>query len=130
MRAVKTTLVIMLVIAGVILMARAASADEFKLNLSGATYTKWLWGNMRGDGSMYNFTTVPGEGYGDNGQGSELELFVDAKVSKKVSVHARIHSRFSQNDSTNIRACCLTAPTMIFESAPTASVCPSITLSL
>jgi hypothetical protein len=101
MRAVKTTLVIMLVIAGVILMARAASADEFKLNLSGATYTKWLWGNMRGDGSMYNFTTVPGEGYGDNGQGSELELFVDAKVSKKVSVHARIHSRFSQNEWTN-----------------------------
>jgi hypothetical protein len=101
MRAVKTILVIILVVAGVFLMARAASADEFKLNLSGATYTKWLWGNMRYDGSMYNFTTVPGEGYGDNGQGSELELFVDAKVSKKVSVHARIHSRFSQNEWTN-----------------------------
>lgn len=101
MRALKTTLVITLVIAGVVLLTTAAAAEEFKLNLSGATYTKWLWGNMRYDGSMYNFTTVPGEGYGDNGQGSEIELFIDAKVSKKVSVHARIHSRFNQNEWTN-----------------------------
>jgi hypothetical protein len=45
---------------------------EQKFGLSGVTYTKWLWGNQHYDGSMYNFTTVPGEGYGDNGQGSEI----------------------------------------------------------
>ena len=50
---------------------------------------------------MYNFTTVPGEGYGDNGQGTEIELLLNAKVSKHVEVKARIHSRFNQNQWTN-----------------------------
>ena len=66
-------------------LAAPASAEEFKLNLKGATYTKWLWGNQRTEGSLYNFTTrVPGEAWGDNGQGSELELIVDTRISKKV----------------------------------------------
>ncbi len=101
MRGAKRLLILGLVIASFVLLTAVVHAEEFKLNLSGATYTKWLWGNMHYDGSMYNYTDVPGEYVGDNGQGSELELFVDAKVSKKVSVHARIHSRFSQNEWTN-----------------------------
>jgi hypothetical protein len=71
------------------------------INISGVTYTKWLWGNMRNDGSLYNFTTVPGEGYGDNGQGTELELLVAAKPNRFLEVSGRIHSRFSQNFWTN-----------------------------
>src|SRR5512137_185128 len=94
---------------GITLLAAAALAlaglayaeDKPKLVIGGTTYTKWLWGNQRYGGSMYNFTTVPGEGFGDNGQGSELELFVNAKVSKQVEVKARIHSRFNQNEWTN-----------------------------
>jgi hypothetical protein len=72
-----------------------------QLVIGGTTYTKWLWGNNRYDGSLYNFTTVPGEGFGDNGQGSEIELLLSARVSKQVEVHARLHSRFNQNEWTN-----------------------------
>ncbi len=82
-------------------LVAAASAEEFKLNLKGATYTKWLWGTQRNQGSLYNFTTVPGEGYGDNGQGSELELLVDTRRLQEGAVYARLHSRFSQNFWTN-----------------------------
>lgn len=91
----------LLVAVAVIAAASSAGAQEFKLNLGGAVYTKWLWGSQRYDGSMYSFTTVPGEGYGDNGQANELELFINAKVSKQVEVKARIHSRFNQNQWTN-----------------------------
>jgi hypothetical protein len=99
MRSNKT--LILLALVAVLVAASFASAEEFKLNIGGATYTKWLWGNMRTDGSVYNFTTVPGEGYGDNGQGSEVELLLDAKVSRAVEVKARLHSRFNQNEWTN-----------------------------
>jgi hypothetical protein len=50
---------------------------------------------------MYNFTTVPGEGYGNNGQGTEIELFVNGRLSKEVEFKSRLHSRFSQNFWTN-----------------------------
>jgi hypothetical protein len=99
MRSNKT--LILLALVAVLVAASFAGAEEFKLNIGGATYTKWLWGNMRTDGSVYNFTTVPGEGYGDNGQGSEVELLLDAKVSRAVEVKARLHSRFNQNEWTN-----------------------------
>ena len=72
-----------------------------KLQIGGTTYTKWLWGNLRDQGAMYNFTTIPGEGYGDNGQGTELELLLNARLSSQVEVRGRIHSRFSQNFWTN-----------------------------
>jgi hypothetical protein len=84
-----------------LLLAGVAQAQQSKLVLTGTTYTKWLWGNRNLDGSMYNFTTVPGEAGGDNGQGTELELFVGAKLSRAVEVRGRIHSRFSQNEWTN-----------------------------
>lgn len=79
----------------------ALAQEQPKLIIGGTTYTKWLWGTQRDQGSLYNFTTVPGEGYGDNGQGSEVELLINARVSRKVEVRARLHSRFSQNFWTN-----------------------------
>ncbi|MBJ6764680.1 hypothetical protein JGU66_28260 [Myxococcaceae bacterium JPH2] len=87
----------------VALVPAAALADDSgpKLTIGGTTYTKWLLGNMQEQGAMYNFTTVPGEGYGDNGIGTELELLLNAKVSPQVEVNGRIHSRFNQNFWTN-----------------------------
>ena len=60
-----------------------------------------LWGNQRTDGSLYNFTSIPGEGYGDNGQGTEINLLIASRPSKYIEVGARIQSRFSQNQWTN-----------------------------
>ncbi|SET78552.1 hypothetical protein [Stigmatella erecta] len=79
----------------------AAAQDGPRLQIGGTTYTKWLWGNLRDQGALYNFTTIPGEGYGDNGQGTELELLLNARLSSQVEIRGRIHSRFSQNFWTN-----------------------------
>jgi|CXWL01.1.fsa_nt_gi hypothetical protein len=88
-------------VAVALLVASAAGAQESKLTIGGTTYTKWLWGNQRQQGALYNYTTVPGEGRGDNGQGTEVELLLSARLSKEVSVAGRIHSRFNQNFWTN-----------------------------
>ncbi|MCG3192577.1 MAG: hypothetical protein L6R30_04635 [Thermoanaerobaculia bacterium] len=73
-----------------------------KLTIGGTTYTKWLWGNARDQGALFNFKDAPGEGWGDNGQGTEIELLLKAKVSRAVQVDARLHSRFYQNFWTNM----------------------------
>lgn len=79
-------------------IATVALAQEGpSLKVGGTTYTKFLWGNQNEQGAIYSFTTVPGEGWGDNGQGTELELLLNGRVSRQVEVKARLHSRFSQN---------------------------------
>lgn len=83
------------------LAARTAGAQDSKLTIGGTTYTKWLWGNQRNQGAMYNYTGIDNEAYGDNGQATELELLLDAKLSRQVEVKSRIHSRFNQNQWTN-----------------------------
>jgi len=90
-----------MLLAGGLLAPVAFAADGQKLTITGVTYTKWLWGDQRLDGSLYNFTSIPGEGYGDNGQGTELDLLLHSKPSKKVEVKARLNSRYSQNFWTN-----------------------------
>lgn len=80
---------------------QAQSQDEQKLVITGVNYTKWLWGNQRLDGSLYNFTTVPGEGFGDNGQGTEFEILVASKPSRWIEVSGRLKARFNQNFWTN-----------------------------
>jgi len=84
-----------------LLVAAASAADGDKLSWTGVNYTKFLAGNRNYDGSMYNFTTIPGEGYGDNGQGTEFELLFHSKPSSKIEVNGRIKSRFNQNQWTN-----------------------------
>lgn len=79
----------------------ASAADGQTLLITGEDYTKWLWGNQRTDGSLYNFTTIPNEGYGDNGQGTEINLLLASRPSKLIEVTGRIQSRFSQNQWTN-----------------------------
>ena len=101
MNSLKRGIVPLLVAAVLVAVAGSAPAAESTLQITGTTYTKWLWGNQLNDGSMYGFTTVPGEGYGDNGQGTEIELMLLARLSRQVEVSGRIHSRFSQNQWTN-----------------------------
>ncbi len=91
----------LLVCAAALVPMAAFAADGQTMILTGEDYTKWLWGTQRTDGSLYNFTTVPGEGYGDNGQGTEINFLVASHPSKYIEVTARIQSRFSQNQWTN-----------------------------
>lgn len=79
----------------------AMAADGQKLQWTGVNYTKFLSGNRHYDGSMYGFTTIPGEGFGDNGQGTEFELLFSSRPSSKIEVQGRIKSRFNQNQWTN-----------------------------
>jgi hypothetical protein len=95
------TVIALLAVVALVSSGAALAQEGPKFTIGGTTYFKWLWGNQRDAGSVYNFTTVPGEGYGDNGQGSEIELLLDAKVSRYVEVKARLHSRFNQNEWTN-----------------------------
>ncbi|MCP4251442.1 MAG: hypothetical protein GY778_30775, partial [bacterium] len=61
-----------LVLAAVLLATVAAQAAPVeKFTITGVNYTKWLWGTNRLVGGLYNYSDVPGEGYGDNGQGTE-----------------------------------------------------------
>ena len=101
MRTTKTLGLVLLLVA-VAVSGTAWAQQGPQLTISGTTYTKWLWGNSRDQGALYNFKDAPGEGYGDNGQGTEIELLLNAKVSKAVEVNARIHSRFYQNFWTNM----------------------------
>jgi hypothetical protein len=79
----------------------AQAVDGQTLLITGEGYMKFLWGNLRQDGSLYNFTTVPGEGYGDNGQGTEINFLLSSKPSRNTEITGRIQSRFSQNQWTN-----------------------------
>lgn len=90
-----------LTVAASLLPAASMAQEAPKLQIGGTTYTKWLYGNSREQGAMYNFTTIPGEGYGENGIGTELELLLNARLSSAVEVRGRLHSRFSQNFWTN-----------------------------
>src|SRR3954451_2048864 len=95
-------LTIALLISAAALAAMPAHAvDGQTMVITGEDYTKWLWGNQHTDGSVYNFTTVPGEGYGDNGQGTEIDLLIASHPSKNIEVTGRLQSRLNQNQWTN-----------------------------
>jgi hypothetical protein len=87
--------------AAALLPAASMAQEAPKLQIGGTTYTKWLLGNTQEQGAMYNFTTIPGEGSGENGIGTELELLLNARLSSAVEVRGRLHSRFSQNFWSN-----------------------------
>src|SRR4030095_2691902 len=91
----------LLTAAAVLAPLPALAVDGQTMVITGEDYTKWLWGTQHTDGSVYNFTTVPGEGYGDNGQGTEINLLIASHPSKYIEVTGRIQSRFNQNQWTN-----------------------------
>jgi hypothetical protein len=80
----------------------AMSAPAYaQLTFDGNVYTKFLWGTDRLGSALYNFTAIPGEGLGDSGQGSQLELYIRAKFGSKVELRTTIQSRFIRNFWTN-----------------------------
>jgi hypothetical protein len=91
----------LLAAAAALASAPAFAVDGQTMVITGEDYTKWLWGNQHTDGSVYNFTTIPNEGYGDNGQGTEIDLYLFSKPNKYVEVEGRLQSRFNQNQWTN-----------------------------
>ncbi|HEX4963316.1 MAG TPA: hypothetical protein VF173_20975 [Thermoanaerobaculia bacterium] len=93
--------IVLLAAAAALASVPAFAVDGQTMVITGEDYTKWLWGNQHTDGSVYNFTTVPGEGYGDNGQGTEIDLYLFSKPNKYVEVQGRLQSRFNQNQWTN-----------------------------
>lgn len=103
---------------GVMIAAEGAALAQAKLDISGRTYTKWIWGNARREGSSYNYSDIPNDGAGDNGQFTEIELFFNAKVSKYVEVQSRIHSRFNQNYWTNFGGFGGRDPATNYDSSP------------
>src|SRR3990172_8390491 len=90
--------ILALALFAVVLMAAPAQAQ---LTFDGNLYTKFLWGTDRLGTGIYNFTQIPNEGYGDSGQGSQLELFLRAKFGRKVEMRTTIQSRFNRNFWTN-----------------------------
>jgi len=101
MRSFRGFAMALLAAAAVLAPMPALAADGQTMIITGEDYTKWLWGTQHTDGSLYNFTTIPGEGYGDNGQGTEIDLLLASRPSKYIEVTGRIQSRFSQNQWTN-----------------------------
>ncbi|MBK9965533.1 MAG: hypothetical protein IPP07_11765 [Holophagales bacterium] len=101
MRATKT-IGLVLLLAAVAVSGTVWAQQGPTFTLGGTTYTKWLWGNQRDQGALFGFKDAPGEAWGDNGQGTEIELLIKAKPSKYVEVQARLHSRFYQNFWTNM----------------------------
>ncbi len=62
---------------------------------------KFLWGTNRLGTALYNYAAIPGEGLGDSGQGTQLELFLNGKVGRKIQFKASMQSRFYKNFWTN-----------------------------
>ena len=79
-------------------VGQAQDTQYGQIKWSGSMYAKFLDGNRYFEGALYNnFDTIPGEGGGDQGQGTELELKFNVQVSKQVEIGGRIHSRFNEN---------------------------------
>ena len=84
----------------IVFLALAAPADA-QIWFDGNIYMKFLWGTDRLGTALYNFTAVPGEGLGDSGQGTQMELFLNGKIGKKIQFKASMQSRFNRNYWTN-----------------------------
>jgi hypothetical protein len=78
-----------------------AAPAQAQITWDGNIYNKFLWGTDRLGTGLYNYTDIPGEGYGDSGQGTQLELFLRGRFAKKVEFRASIQSRFNRNFWTN-----------------------------
>jgi hypothetical protein len=73
-------------------------AQDRDLQWFGNIYTKWLDGDRRTNTGLYNNSEF---GNGDQGQGTEFELYFKANVSRQVEIGGRLKARFDQNFWSN-----------------------------
>lgn len=91
----------LLALAAVAFIFAMATPADAQFWFDGNIYMKMLWGTDRLGSALYAYTSIPGEGLGDNGQGTQLELFLNGKAGKKVQFKASMQSRFNKNFWTN-----------------------------
>jgi hypothetical protein len=83
-------------------LAGPAQAVAGEMEWFGNVYAKFLDGDRRLQGALYNNAeTTPGESGGDQGQGIEFELIFRNQVSNQVEIGGRLKARFNQNFWTN-----------------------------
>ena len=83
-------------------LAGPAVANAGELEWFGNVYAKFLDGDRRLEGALYNNAeTTPGEAGGDQGQGIEFELMFRNQVSNQVEIGGRLKARFNKNFWTN-----------------------------
>jgi hypothetical protein len=83
-------------------LAMPAHVQAVELEWFGSVYAKFLDGDRRLQGALYNNAeSTPGESGGDQGQGIEFELMFRSQVSNQVEIGGRLKSRFNQNFWTN-----------------------------
>jgi hypothetical protein len=83
-------------------LAGPAQAVAGEMEWFGNVYAKFLDGDRRLQGALYNNAeTTPGESGGDQGQGIEFELIFRNQVSNQVEIGGRLKARFNKNFWTN-----------------------------
>ena len=71
--------------------SQAQDSSLGQLKWFGSIYAKFLDGNRRYEGALYNnFDTVPGDEGGDQGQGIEFELMFNSQGTKQVEIGGRL----------------------------------------
>lgn len=85
----------LLLAALVLALSPGAQADKRNFDFAGKLYTKWLYQNDDSQGLLNHGNPFwPDNVSGNNGVGTEFELLIDGKVSRKVRAHVRLKSRF------------------------------------
>jgi hypothetical protein len=83
-------------------LAGPANAQPGEIEWFGNVYAKFLDGDRRLQGALYNVAeTTPAEAGGDSGQGVEFELMFRNQVSSQVEIGGRLKARFNRNFWTN-----------------------------
>lgn len=87
-----------ILLAILMLLPLGAIGQDRSIDWFGNVYTKWLDGDRQTATGLYNNSEFGG---GDQGQGTEFELYFKARVSKQVEIGGRLKARFDRNYWTN-----------------------------
>ena len=89
---------ISILFAVLLLLPLSSLGQDRAIEWFGNVYTKWLDGDRQTATGLYNNSEFGG---GDQGQGTEFELYFKARVSKQVEIGGRLKARFDRNYWTN-----------------------------